>query len=148
MPTDTGRHHSEVGNGGCYHADGGRSGVSYEFLGERCIRAVRKPHRCEACGAMIQPTAPATYASSVQYGEFFGWYSHPECREAEFDWNKRRGPWGRYRESDEYLWLFQAMDGEPVEQAWLVAHHPAAAGRLGISIEGCVSPQRGWGWAT
>ncbi|TCM17250.1 hypothetical protein EDF56_106366 [Novosphingobium sp. PhB165] len=112
--------------------------MSYEHLGDRLIRAVRKPHKCESCGVIIQPRQAATYASSVQDGSFYGWYSHPECREAEAAWNKLRGDWGKaFGCSEDYCWLFEAMDGEPIEQAWLVASHPAAAGRLGISLEGC-----------
>ncbi|AIT81261.1 hypothetical protein [Novosphingobium pentaromativorans] len=123
--------------------------MSYEFLGERLLRAVRKPHRCEACGTMIHARQPAVYCSTIQDGDFFGWYSHPECRVAETDWNKRRGPWGNGSWCDEdYCWLFQAVDGEPIEQAWMVANHPIAAGRLRLSIEGCSRAESGhWRWA-
>lgn len=121
--------------------------MSYQHLGERTIRAVRKPHRCEACGGTIGAKQPAIYAASIQDGDFFGWYSHLECGKAEADWNKQRGEWGLHYDSDDYQWLFEAIDGEPGEQAWLAANHPKAAGHLGISIEGCAVPGRLWGWA-
>lgn len=122
--------------------------MSYEFLGERLIRAVRKPHPCEACGKVIPARLPATYATTIQDGNFFTWYSHPECRDAETDWNKQRGPWGRpFSCSEDYYWLWQAMEDEPIERAWLVANHPIAAGRLRISIEGCDYPEPARRWA-
>jgi len=122
--------------------------MSYDFLGERLIRAVRKPHRCESCGRTIQPGLPATYATTIQDGDFFAWRSHPECRDAEADWNKRRGPWGRpYSCAEDYYWLWQAMDDAPCERAWLIANHPVAAGRLHISLEGCDYPEPARRWA-
>ena len=123
--------------------------MSYEFLSETIRRAVRKQHRCEACGCMILAGQPAVYCSTIQDGNFFGWYSHLECRAAETDWNRRRGPWGLLGScSEDYFWLFQAVAGEPVEQAWMAANHPVAAGRLAISIEGCSrEPSSYWRWA-
>lgn len=118
--------------------------MSDVFFGEKVVRKTRKDHQCASCNTTIRAGSPAYYCSSVQDGEFFAWYAHPDCRSAESHWNSLRGTYG-----EDYCWLWEMLDeGYNEDEHWLAAEHPVAAGRMLISIEGCERVRSNyWAWA-
>ena len=94
------------------------------FCREHSVKAVRKQHRCDVCGTAILIGAPAVRWVGVTDGDFGSAIHHPDCREAEVEFNRMAsGNW------DEWY----RLDEEPrKELTWLWRDYPAVAGRLGV----------------
>jgi hypothetical protein len=53
----------------------------------RDVSATRKAHTCEACERPIATGSAAKYWAGIVEGEFYCWYRHADCYEAESAWN-------------------------------------------------------------
>lgn len=60
--------------------------MANDFNSNRPIRAVRKPHRCEWCGEMIDQGQPAQAHFGRWEGDLFSFRMHPECHQAWETW--------------------------------------------------------------
>jgi len=58
---------------------------NYTLLGERDVKAARKPHRCIWCGELIEVGSPYTYERSIFEGEAHSNHWHLECLKAMRD---------------------------------------------------------------
>ena len=94
------------------------------FPSERTVKAVRKEHRCDACGMTITIGSPATRWSGLTDGDFGSTVYHPDCREAEIEFNRRAGG-----NADEWY----RLDNESRrELSWLWPNYPAVAARFRV----------------
>ena len=92
------------------------------FVNERTIKAVRKPHLCEACCKRLQVGEAAINWAGLTDGDFGSAYYHPECREAEIAYNHMIG--SHY---DEWTPLH---DADRESYPWIKANHPTAYRRM------------------
>lgn len=96
-----------------------------EFHCEHWIKAVKKPHKCEQCGTLIQIGDPATKTAGVCCGDFYYMYQHVECNAAGQAYATLTNYWG-----EEFTW-FQHDHDKDIDE-WLLEYHPIVAARLGV----------------
>ena len=94
------------------------------FCREDPVKAVRKQHRCDACGSAIAMGRPAVRWVGMSDGDFGSAIYHPDCREAEIELNRKAG--GNWDE-------WYRLEDEPRrELTWLWRDYPAVAARFGV----------------
>lgn len=100
-----------------------------EFTREQSITATRKAHRCLCCHSQIEAGSPANYFAQKYDGDFHSGHMHPDCRDAEVQWNHLQDAWG-----DDWnpLDTIKESDNAELDCAWLAKNFPAVAARLGI----------------
>lgn len=104
-------------------AGAGRPVVS--FVTETDVKAVRKRHRCDGCGAHIEIGEPAKRWAGMTDGEFGTAIYHPDCRAAEVRLNDLAG-WGF---GDDW---YPLSDAGREDWPWLIEEFPAVAARMNI----------------
>lgn len=97
-----------------------------QFVRETIIKAIRKQRPCAVCHTPLAVGSPAVYWAGKVDGDFHACTFHPDCRQAELEFNHdvQLGDWYSLRDNRE-------RDDDP----WLLAKYPAVADRLGIKTE-------------
>ena len=96
------------------------------FATETSVKAVRKRHRCDGCGAHIEIGEPAKRWAGMSDGDFCTAIYHPDCRAAEERMNELAG----WRYGDDWYLLSDDLSRE--DWPWLLEEFPAVAARLNI----------------
>ena len=94
------------------------------FTREHDVKAVRKQHRCDTCGKMIDVGARAVRWSGMTDGDFGSAIFHPDCRAAEIELNREAG-------GDANEW-YRLAEEAPRDLTWLWKDYPGVAKRLGV----------------
>jgi hypothetical protein len=92
------------------------------FSSETAVKAVRKRHKCHVCLHDIEIGEPATRWAGKTDGDFHSLVMHPDCCDAERDFNK---------EVDAGDWYSLAYDRDQDTDDWLVEAYPQVSARLG-----------------
>jgi hypothetical protein len=99
-----------------------------DFAQEYPITATRKEHFCRACSRRISKGFPVVKAVGVYAGEFYSYYYHTKCREAEIAWNDLAGFRNYYDD-----WKTFCFDLELDDWPFLMENYPIVALRLRIT---------------
>lgn len=99
------------------------------FIGERTIKALRRPKRCDGCEKLIPPLEAAVRWSGMTDDGFHTAVFHPDCRLAEIALNNEILG---FQYGDDWVPLSHIEDED---RPWIAEAYPAVAQRLGVFPE-------------